>query len=326
MTPFRFGHFIFVSFCRSPQTPVLLSSLPPAPKPAEALCKMQRPPVRFASKSTAALHTSGCDSGKTLSPGSLPVLPAVLLFAACRSHNSIGIEYSKGFAINGQLAEEASLLSDGDVITLRMITESERNAVKESAYVPPSVSAHDFSAAIGEAANTGFPVKTDAVSSEAFEPRRASSAFAAVQEPQLRSVSASTLESVRPNAAITEAEAEKTAETAPDYKPAAVRSENAFSTYPESERDFDADEGNGEDEEEAIDIVPAITLTLNGKPLTLPEKNDGTPHTFVELMNKVDLDTKNPKGRDIELTLNGMEISFGAELHEGDRAIVRWKE
>ncbi len=43
-------------------------------------------------------------------------------------------------------------------------------------------------------------------------------------------------------------------------------------------------------------------------------------------MNKVDLDTKNPKGRDIELTLNGMEISFGAELHEGDRAIVRWKE
>lgn len=240
--------------------------------------------------------------------------------------NSIGIEYSKGFAINGQLAEEASLLSDGDVITLRMITESERNAIKESAYVPPSASAPDFSAAVSESAKTGFPVKTDAVSSEAFEPRRASSAFAAVQEPQLRSVSASTLESVRPNAAITEAEAEKTAETAPDYKPAAVRSENAFSTYPESDRDFDADEGNGKDEEEAIDIVPAITLTLNGKPLTLPEKNDGTPHTFVELMNKVDLDTKNPKGRDIELTLNGMEISFGAELHEGDRAIVRWKE
>ncbi len=238
--------------------------------------------------------------------------------------NSIGIEYSKGFAINGQLAEEASLLSDGDIVTLKMVAESERKAVKESAYISPSDADPDFSATVSEAAKAVSPVKTDAVSSEAFEPRRASSS-AAVREPQLRSEYSSTLESVRSNAAITEAEAAKTAETATDYKPAAVRSESAFSTYPESGRDFDADEENGE-EEEAIDIVPAITLTLNGKPLTLPEKTDGTPHTFVELMNKVDLDTKNPKGRDIELTLNGMEISFGAELHEGDRAIVRWKE
>lgn len=238
--------------------------------------------------------------------------------------NSIGIEYSKGFAINGQLAEEASLLSDGDIVTLKMVAESERKAVKESAYISPSDADPDFSATVSEAAKAVSPVKTDAVSSEAFEPRRASSS-AAVREPQLRSEYSSTLESVRSNAAITEAEAAKTAETATDYKPAAVRSESAFSTYPESGRDFDADKENGE-EEEAIDIVPAITLTLNGKPLTLPEKTDGTPHTFVELMNKVDLDTKNPKGRDIELTLNGMEISFGAELHEGDRAIVRWKE
>ena len=238
--------------------------------------------------------------------------------------NSIGIEYSKGFAINGQLAEEASLLSDGDIVTLKMVAESERKAVKESAYISPSDADPDFSATVSEAAKAVSPVKTDAVSSEAFEPRRASSS-AAVREPQLPSEYSSTLESVRSNAAITEAEAAKTAETATDYKPAAVRSESAFSTYPESGRDFDADEENGE-EEEAIDIVPAITLILNGKPLTLPEKTDGTPHTFVELMNKVDLDTKNPKGRDIELTLNGMEISFGAELHEGDRAIVRWKE
>lgn len=71
--------------------------------------------------------------------------------------------------------------------------------------------------------------------------------------------------------------------------------------------------------------IPAIQLTLNGSPITLPEKNDGEPHTFLELMSYADLDTKNPQGSGVELTLNGSEISFGAELHQGDKAIVRWK-
>ena len=48
--------------------------------------------------------------------------------------------------------------------------------------------------------------------------------------------------------------------------------------------------------------IPPITLTLNGSPITLPEKNDGELHTFLELMTYADLDTKNPGGRGVELT------------------------
>ena len=72
--------------------------------------------------------------------------------------------------------------------------------------------------------------------------------------------------------------------------------------------------------------VPPITLNLNGSPITLPEKNDGEPHTFLELMKYANIDTKNPGGHGVELSLNGLEISFGEELHEGDRAVVRWKD
>lgn len=72
--------------------------------------------------------------------------------------------------------------------------------------------------------------------------------------------------------------------------------------------------------------VAPITLNLNGSPITLPEKNDGEPHTFLELMKYANIDTKNPGGHGVELSLNGLEISFGEELHEGDTAVVRWKD
>lgn len=231
--------------------------------------------------------------------------------------NSIGIEYSEGFAINGRFVEEASLLSDGDVITLKILSESERKAARESSYTTQSSFPSDFSGAVSEEVKSSSPVKTEEPAAEALRPEnRPSSPFSGVSVQSRPSVSAIPAESVRPSAPKKEYETVKTAETNTAYT--ADLSEIGYN--------FDANAQNEEDGGETIDIVPALTLTLNGKPLTLPEKTDGTPHTFVELMNKVDLDTKNPGGRDIELTLNGMEISFGAELHEGDRAIVRWKE
>ena len=73
------------------------------------------------------------------------------------------------------------------------------------------------------------------------------------------------------------------------------------------------------------DAVPELTVILNDKPITLPPKTDGEPHTFIELMSYANIDTKNPMGSDVELTLNGREISFGEELHEGDKAVIRWR-
>ena len=71
--------------------------------------------------------------------------------------------------------------------------------------------------------------------------------------------------------------------------------------------------------------IPPLTVTLNGRSLTLPEKFDGEPHIFLELMNHADIDTENPTGTDLEITLNGKDISFGDELHAGDTAVVRWR-
>lgn len=72
-------------------------------------------------------------------------------------------------------------------------------------------------------------------------------------------------------------------------------------------------------------VVPELTVTLNDRPLTLPQKNDGEPHLFLELMNYADIDTENPQGTILEITLNGVDVSFGEELHSGDVAIVRWR-
>ena len=72
-------------------------------------------------------------------------------------------------------------------------------------------------------------------------------------------------------------------------------------------------------------VVPELTVTLNGESLTLPEKKDGEPHIFLELMNYADIDTENPQGTSVEITLNGNDVSFGEELHPGDVAIVRWR-
>jgi cell division protein FtsA len=80
--------------------------------------------------------------------------------------------------------------------------------------------------------------------------------------------------------------------------------------------------------------VPSIAIdksefwvTLNGKHITLPEKTDGTPHEFVELMGFADLDLENPPpSKEMIITLNGKTVSFMDIISTGDEAVVKWAE
>ena len=69
----------------------------------------------------------------------------------------------------------------------------------------------------------------------------------------------------------------------------------------------------------------AITVTLNGTSLNLPENPSGDPHRFLELFNHITIDTATPKS-DIVLTLNGKNANFNDTLKDGDSAVISWKE
>lgn len=68
-----------------------------------------------------------------------------------------------------------------------------------------------------------------------------------------------------------------------------------------------------------------MVVTINGKKHLLPETADQMPHTFLELLNYVDIDPTKPQG-DIELTLNNKFANFSDQLKHGDIAVIRWKE
>lgn len=217
--------------------------------------------------------------------------------------NSIGVEYTEGFAINGEYAEEFALLSDGDVITLRLAPAGKR-IVKAETEITADEEAYESE-----------PVRSPAVQAPAPAAAKPVTAPASVTPP-------SRVTAPVPASAAVSAAAPEISNTAAYSKPsvsqpAYVPSANNLSVSDKQAAEEEADQG---------DIIPALTLILNGKSLTLPEKRDGIPHTFLELLNHVDIDTRNPMGRDIELTLNGSEINFGEELHNGDRAVIKWKD
>ena len=116
--------------------------------------------------------------------------------------------------------------------------------------------------------------------------------------------------------------------TAPTPAPApapSAASAPAAETYVPAAAPAPEPEPEPEPEVNFSNLVPELTVTLNDMPLTLPEKNNGEPHIFLELMNYADIDTENPQGTSLEITLNGVDVSFGEELHAGDIAIVRWR-
>lgn len=210
---------------------------------------------------------------------------------------SLGIEYSEGFCVNGTPAEQAYLLCDGDSVTIKMIPSIMGSGDTEEKNKIDELNKHinEFNSKNSESdENSG--IRT------------------------IQSLAASN-------------GAQKTQEPAPavSVQPEPTASSEAFEEAETSKEDENINLPKGRNLNleiygESKGEIPPITLTLNDSPITLPAKNDGEPHTFLELMSYADLDTKNPAGSSVELTLNGKEISFGEELHQGDKAVVRWKE
>ena len=79
------------------------------------------------------------------------------------------------------------------------------------------------------------------------------------------------------------------------------------------------------EEAEAEPLPHDITVILNGKSVSLPENEDSLPHTFIELLNHVDMDFDNPKS-DYIMEINNAPAGFSDELKDGDEATLKWKE
>lgn len=67
-----------------------------------------------------------------------------------------------------------------------------------------------------------------------------------------------------------------------------------------------------------------IQVTLNGAELTLKPREDKGAHQFLELLNYVDIDLENPQGN-IALRLNGREATYLDVVLNGDRAEIFWE-
>lgn len=275
--------------------------------------------------------------------------------------DSIGVEYSEGFSINGKAAEQSYVLCDGDSVTVKLIPSFTGNTEELSESPAVESSADSYTAA---AAYTSVSPSAPAFVNSPVSPSApafvnspvSSSAPASVNTPVSSSIPVSAVGVVgakktdAPHSSIDEINRKiqaahntnnySTAGETKAAQPVAVSQEqsglNGVSSGAVGEVDeegfpkLDTTPGGRNMNlviyGESHGRIPPITLNLNGSPITLPEKNDGEPHTFLELMKYANIDTKHPGGHGVELSLNGYEISFGEELHEGDRAIVRWKD
>ncbi len=77
-------------------------------------------------------------------------------------------------------------------------------------------------------------------------------------------------------------------------------------------------------EEPPVEEYNGITVTLNGKPITLGKPVDSNINIFLELLAFADIDTENPQGDDIEMLRNGKAVSYMDELHDGDHCSIKW--
>lgn len=68
-----------------------------------------------------------------------------------------------------------------------------------------------------------------------------------------------------------------------------------------------------------------IQVVLNGQPLELPGKEDGTPHYVMDLLDLSGIDFEN-LDRGVELQVNGTECAFTQELRSQDDIVIRYLE
>ena len=77
--------------------------------------------------------------------------------------------------------------------------------------------------------------------------------------------------------------------------------------------------------QQAAPLKSACTVTLNGKPVTLAPKADGTPHYVMDLLERSGIDFKRAQ-HPVSLWVNGGECSFQQVLQEGDRVDIGYED
>ena len=65
-----------------------------------------------------------------------------------------------------------------------------------------------------------------------------------------------------------------------------------------------------------------VSFLLNGKPLTLPEKESGQPYYLMDLLEHSGLDFDHLEGP-VHLSVNGVESGFRQSLKSGDVVTIR---
>ena len=68
--------------------------------------------------------------------------------------------------------------------------------------------------------------------------------------------------------------------------------------------------------------LKGVHIILNGKPLTLPEKESGQPYYLMDLLEKSGLDFDHLEGP-VRLTINGLESGFSQSVRSGDNVTIR---
>ena len=69
----------------------------------------------------------------------------------------------------------------------------------------------------------------------------------------------------------------------------------------------------------------ALSVTLNGQPVTLAPKEDGAPYYVMDLLERSGIDFKNLQ-RPVSLRLNGGECLFQEVLKTGDRVDIGYED
>ena len=67
-----------------------------------------------------------------------------------------------------------------------------------------------------------------------------------------------------------------------------------------------------------------IQIELNGRPLPLPGKADGTPYYLMDLLERSGIDFKHAE-RPVRLTVNGADCTFQQRLNDGDRVEIQYE-
>ena len=71
-----------------------------------------------------------------------------------------------------------------------------------------------------------------------------------------------------------------------------------------------------------VPVQKTINLILNGKPLSLPEKENGQPYYLMDLLQHSGLDFERLNGP-VRLEINGVESGFRSALRRGDTVTIR---